>query len=109
MQDLTERHLSSQFLLDNELSEEHLREVSRIIDDHAIVGSELGLTDPEITAISSDASTQESKRKEMLKKWKQKNAFKATYRLLIEALLRSSRADNAQVVCELLTKSKYTS
>lgn len=107
LQDLRERYSLSQHLLDKELSDEHLREVARIIDDHEILGYELGLTQSEMAAINRDVRTQELQRLAMLKKWKQKNAWKATYKTLIEALLRCGRGAYARDVCELLTQSKF--
>ena len=109
LQDLMNRFPRSQALLNVEVSEEHLREISRIIDDHESIGPELGLTQPEMTAIGSNTCKQEQKRMTMLRKWKQKYAFKATYRILIEALLKCSRGDHARDVCQLLTQSTYLS
>ena len=107
LQDLIVKNGLSPHQLDQEVSEEHLRDVSRIIADHEIVGAELGLTTADATAIVSDARTQELQKMEMLKKWKQRFAWKATYRQLIEALLKCGRGDNAQNVCELLVQSKH--
>ena len=93
--------------LDEEVSEEHLRDVSRIIDDHEIVGCELGLSSAEMEAINRYARTQQLKKVIMLRKWKEKFAWNATYRRLIEALLKCRRVDDAQKVCELLAPSKH--
>ena len=107
LQNLIDRfHLSPDWL-DREVSEEHLREVSRVIDEHEIVGPELGLSDQEMTTISSDVKKHDVRKMEMLKKWKRKHLWKATYRKLIEALLKCSRADHAQDVCKLLVQSKF--
>lgn len=105
LQDLRGRFQLSGELLDAPLNEEHLREASRIIDDHDTLGLELGLASSEMTAISSERTLQ-LQRSAMLTKWKQKFAWKATYRKLIDALLKCSRADLAQEVCELLAQSK---
>lgn len=107
LQDLIDKYNLSEHMLERELSEEHLTKVSRIIDDHEMVGPELGLTPSEMTTIRSDVNRQELQRLEMLTKWKQKCSWKATYRKLIEGLLRCSRGDNARKVCELLTQSKH--
>ena len=107
LHDLTDKcELQSQDL-EKEISEEHLRDVSRIIDDHEIVGFELELTQQEMNDINQDGQTQVRRRLKMLKKWKQKNAFKATYRKLIDALLKCHRGDAARDVCELLSQSKW--
>ena len=104
LQDLVERFKLSNHQLDAEVSDEHLRKASRIIADHKILGPEVGLSSAEMTAI--DQQPPEHQRFAMLEKWKQKLDWKATYRKLIEALLRCSRADTARQVCELLTQSK---
>ena len=104
--DLIERLRLSKYQLDTRLGEEQLTEVARIVADHEILGPELGLTDDEMTAISTEKTFQ-LQRSAALKKWMQKSAWKATYRTLIEALLRCSRADLAEKVGELLAQSKY--
>lgn len=106
VQELVERFQLSHELLGESLSDEHLREASRIIDDHRILGPELGLKLAEMKAINQEQSP-ELQRLATLEKWKQKSAWKATYRKLIEALLKCSRADVAEQVCELLNQSKY--
>ena len=52
--DLIERFRLSKYQLDTRLGEEQLTEVARIVADHEILGPELGLTDDEMTAISSE-------------------------------------------------------
>lgn len=105
LQELKGRFQLSDRLLDAPISEEHLREASRIIDDHESLGHELGFTSAEMTAISSERTVQ-LQRSATLTKWKQKFAWKATYCKLIDALLKCSRADLAQEVCKLLAQSK---
>lgn len=105
LQDLIDRFQLLPALLDKKVSEEDLRKISRIIDDHEIIGPELGLTKQEMTAISP-SKTHKLQRLETLRKWKQKYAFKATYRELIEALLECGRGEQAEYVCELLAQSE---
>ena len=106
LQDLIHRGRLSQDLLHQEVSDMYLRELSRIIDNHEVVGPELGLTSAEMTDIKRDVRTHELQKLAMLRRWKQKFAPKATYGALIEALLKCSRADLARRVCELLVQSK---
>lgn len=107
LQDLIERFPLSLGQLDKEISEEHLRAISRIIADHEIVGYELGVTLAEMATISSNhVNNQELQKVEVLRKWKQKCIWNATYRKLIEVFLKCGRADHARDVCELLTESK---
>lgn len=104
LQDLIERFQLSNDLLDASLSDEHLRDVSRIIADPKILGPELELTSGEMTDVNQQPA--EHRRFAMLEKWKQKFDWKATYRKIVEALLRCSRADLARQVCELLAPRK---
>ena len=106
LKELKERFQLSNDQLDASLGEEQLREAARIVADHETLGSELGLTADEMRAISSEKTLQ-LQRLAMLTKWKQKSAWLANYRTLIEALLKCSRADLAQEVCEWLAQSKW--
>lgn len=81
-------------------------EASRIIDNHKLVGYQLGLSEAEMTAIDVDEREQELRRVVMLKRWKQTCAQEATYKTLIEALLCCSRAQQATELCILLAQSK---
>lgn len=67
LQDLIDRFQLSQDHLDKEVNDDHLRKVSRIIDDHEIVGYELKLTEPEMTAVNQ-TGTPELQRAAMLRK-----------------------------------------
>jgi len=108
LQDLIEKFQLSKDQLDAGLGEEQLREAARIVADHETLGLELGLTPDEMTAISSEKTLQ-LQRSAVLRKWKQKSAWMANYRTLIEALLKCSRADLAQEVCEVLVQGKCKS
>ena len=46
--------------------------------------------------------TEPEKRVETLQKWKKKFGFKATYRVLVETLMKTDNADHAEMVCQLL-------
>ena len=107
LQNLIERYKLSDELLDETLCEEHMREASRVIDNHEILGPELGLSAAQMDAINQKQAPVLLQRVAMLQKWKQKFAWKATYRTLVEALLKCSRADLAQQVCEWLVPRKF--
>ena len=106
LQKVKERFHLSQNQLDAEVSQEHLIAANRIIGDHRILGPQLGLSPEEMDDIKQERSPK-LQRSAMLKKWKEKFAWEATYGVLIEALLKCSRADCAGNVCKLLTQSKY--
>ena len=71
-----------------------------------LIGFHLELTKADIVAVDEDYRTAEQKRVEMLRKWKERNAFKATYRLLIEALLSCGKASDAIEACKDVVSSK---
>lgn len=84
----------------------NLKEASIIIADPEILGEELGLSQTEMTAIRR-LERLELQMSAVLRTWKQVFVWKATYRVLLEALLKIGRADCATDMCESLTKSKY--
>ena len=88
-------------LLDNKITDEHIREVSRFLQWRR-VAPYLKLNDSEIEAVDLDGNNEEEKRYKSLLTWKRKFAFRAIYRSLIEALLECGRADHAEEVCKLL-------
>ena len=95
MENLIQKYTLSQDLLDQEVSEEHLQ-VSRIIEDHEIVGPELGLSSQEMTAVCSNVNKQELQKLAMLKRWHQIYVWNVMYGELIIALVK------------LLAEGKYT-
>ena len=103
LQDLQERYQLSETLLDAEVSEEHLEDTARIVGDHEILSTALGLASAEV----GQGKRPEILRLEMLRRWKQKLVWKATYRVLTEALLKWDRADYARDIVVLLAQSKY--
>ena len=74
--------------------------------DWKLTGFHLELTKSDIVAVDEDYRTAEQKRVEMLRKWKEKFAFKATYRVLIEALLSCGKASDAIDACKAIVSSK---
>ena len=72
--------------LSNECSQTILCNLSKFCVDWKLIGKCLGLTEAEITAVDGDNRTVEEKRVGMLKKWKGKFAYRATYHMLIESL-----------------------
>ena len=103
-QDIYDRFKISEHLLNGELSEKNLLEVSHFID-HNTLGPELGLTMQDMKDINIDERAEDLRRVATLQKWKEACAFNATYRKLIEALLKCSKAAQAAKVCKLLIQS----
>ena len=90
-------------VLDQECSTEMLPNLAKFIIDWKLIGYHLKLTTAEITAIDGDNRTVDEKRVGMLLKWREKLAFKATYRLLVQALLDCERASDAIDVCKMIS------
>ena len=90
-------------MVNDECSKEHLREIAKTIDWRA-VGQYL-LTTVELSDIDIEGHNEGLKRMKMLNKWKEKNSFMATYYLLIEAMLKAGKGDQASGVCKLLQRA----
>ena len=89
--------------LDEPCSDEHLITISSDLTQWRTVAPYLGLKESDIEEIETDARTESQKRSKALRKWKNKYSFKATYRVLMEALLKCHMADRAEKVCHLLS------
>ena len=88
--------------LSNECSKEVVLEVAKLCVDWQLIGKYLKLTEAEIAAVDGDRSTVDEKRIAMLEKWKNKLAFKATYGVLIKALLVAGKASSAVDVAKII-------
>ena len=106
LEELMARLHLSQHQLDQKISEDHLMEVSMIIDDHQVLGPLLRLSEPAMATINPNLHIT-LQRMKMLQMWSQKYDWRATYNEIIKVLLRLEKAHQAQRVCELLTKCKY--
>ena len=88
--------------LDKQCTTEHVRDVSLFLQSWRNVAPHLGLSSAEIEAAEMNANSEEERRRKILEAWSAKFDFKATYRVLIEALLKTARADQAVKVCHVL-------
>ena len=70
--------------------------------DWQLAAPHLGLSGTDVDDIEQEGKKEQEKRRKTLEKWIRKYAFKATYRMLVEAFLKISRADQAEEVCRLL-------
>ena len=93
-------------VLDQECSQQVLLRLAKHCVDWQLTGFHLELTKSDIVAVDEDYQTAEQKRVEMLRKWKEKFAFKATYRVFIEALLSCGKASDAIDACRAIVTSK---
>ena len=88
--------------LSKKCSKEVLPDVAKLCVDWQLIANHLKLTEAEIAAIDGDNRTVEEKRIAMLQKWKEKLAFRATYGVLIEALLAAGKASSAVDVAKII-------
>ena len=93
-------------VLDQECSQQVLLRLAKHCVDWQLTGFHLELTKSEITAVDGDYRSIDEKRIGMLGRWKEKFAFKATYRVFIEALLLCGKASDAIDGCRTIVSSK---
>ena len=87
----------------------HLAVISRKIADWRAVSPFLGLTEADECAILESNPNSEARRIAMLRKWKQKEGAKATYKRLCRAFRECERADLADLVEQLLLTENSSS
>ena len=92
--------------IDEECSDADILQFGDFCDPWKQVGLYLHLTKAQLSAIDDDNRTVSMKRLGVLQKWKEMNAFKATYRVLIEALLKCGKTDTALKVCEIVAQKQ---
>jgi hypothetical protein len=82
--------------------DEDLSDLCLLIPSWKTLAPFLKLTDTEIEDIDSDNSKSREKVLSMLKKWKRKHTFQATYKVLVEVFLKVGDAETAEKVCNHL-------
>ncbi len=87
------------------ISDSHLAKISQsICEKWRLLPSHLKM-EPIVTKdIDRESKSEEEKRLEFLKRWKQERGLDATYKELINALLEIQCRRDAEKVCELLRK-----
>ena len=88
--------------LNKECSKEHINDISLFPTNWQTVAPLLGLDEVDEEDIQEDKTGAQNRRYKTLQKWKAKNVFKATYRVLVDVFLKIGRADFAEQVCRLL-------
>ena len=91
-------------IFDQEFSRKMLLNLSKHCVDWRLIGLYLELSEADIAAVNGDYQIVDEKRVGMLGRWKEKFAFKATYRVFIEALLASGRTEDAVDACKTIAK-----
>ena len=80
--------------------EEHAHLLAEFCDPWEEIGLHLKLTKSNISSIKEDNATTEKRRIATLQKWKERFAHRATYRVLIKALIQSEHAQQALKLCQ---------
>ena len=93
--------------LDKTCSPENLRDIALFLESWRELAPHLGLSSAQVEAIERDTRSEQEKSRKILMSWKATFAFKAKYRVLVEALLKISRADLAEKVCCLLVQQQH--
>lgn len=100
--DIERRFHLSQGHLDKQCTTEHVLHIAGQLKSWELLAPHLGLDDRQIEAIKRNNDTEEGRRAATLVKWKEVYAFRATYKMIINALLAIERADLATEVCTLI-------
>ena len=93
-------------ILDQECSPEVLLSLAKHCVDQKLIGLYLNLSNGDIAAVDGDNRTVDEKRVGLLRRWKDQFAFKATYLLLIKALLACGWASEAIDACKTIVSGK---
>ena len=89
--------------LDAIITEAHILDIANFITEWRLLGAGLRLSDAQIEEVEAlQGGGDKFKRVKMLKKWRESQYRSATYRRLVEALLRLKKEDQATEVCALL-------
>ena len=88
--------------LNKTFCEEEACLLAEYCDRWELIGYHLRLVKADIITIKNDNDTTDLRRISMLARWSEKFAHKATYRVLIEALIRSKHANKALELCQTL-------
>ena len=91
--------------LDETCTHEHLRGIALFLMSWRTLAPQLELSS-KVDAIEKDAHSEEERKQKFFEAWKAKFAFKATYRVLVEALLKIGSADQAEQVCRSLVSQQ---
>ena len=88
-------------------SEKLLLKLANFCVNWQLIGRHLNLTEADLAAVDGDNRTVEEKRTGMLLKWREKFAFNATYKVLIEAFLANERIQTAVDACKVIGADSY--
>ena len=104
----TQAGIKSLDILDQECSQQVLLSLAKHCVDWQLIGFHLELMKADIVAVDGDYRSVGEERVGMLERWKEKFAFKATYRVLIAALLSCGKTSDAIEGCKAIVSSKHS-
>ena len=90
--------------LEQECSDNDILALAEFCDPWEFVGSHLKLTEAQISAIQSDNKTTEERRLASLRKWKETQSYRATFKAYVDALIECKFVEKARKVCEYRAK-----
>ena len=88
--------------LNKPCSDEHITSISLFLANWQTVALLLGLSETDKEVLKEEGKNTQDRRYKTLRNWKNKDLFKATYRVVVDVFLKLSRADLAEKVCRLL-------
>ena len=88
--------------LNKPCSDEHITSISLFLTNWQTIAPLLGLSETDEEDVEEEGKKTQDKRYKILRRWKAKNLFKATYRVIVDVFLMLGRADLADKVCRLL-------
>ena len=92
--------------LDKQCHNDDFLSLYELCDPWELIGQHLKLTQSQISAVDGDNKTTDQKRLGLLQKWKDTFTYKATYRVLVTALLACGKAEQTLEVCKTLAQEK---
>ena len=90
--------------IDRECDHEDFLYLASFCDPWQLVGAHLRLSSTQLSNIDADNKSTALKRLKVLHQWKSMYVFRATFRVLIEALIDCSKTQQALEVCKYLAR-----
>ena len=94
--------------LDKPCEDRLIPSLAKFVHPWRMVAQSLGLSEVDVDDIYSENNSGEERRIAALRKWKTRNGQEATYKLLVDALIRVQRVNTAEKLCQLLADDKGT-
>ena len=93
--------------LDQQCSDSDLKDIASLCDNWELIAYYIGLDKSQISAIKEENINPEVRRIRFLENWKESwPGGKATYRMIVSALLKCKRAEQALQVSKLIAKNQ---